>query len=414
MKFRAVAIALLSVLVLRLPTTAQSVKLKVLHNFGSSTDGNFPSGPALLDSHGNLYGATGGGPGQSGYGIVFELAPQANGTWRESVVYTFLGGSNGGYPWGALIPDISGNLYGTMQGYLSSVAPGIFSLTRQSGGWTRTVLSSEYAGPGLVFDKVGDLYGSIGPGDYFDLGAIGELSPGSGGWTYTQLYSYCGQSGGCPGGYNPPAPPVWDAQGDLWGTMTEGGINQSPCLTSFGCGVIFEMTPNGDGTWTYNVMHQFASSSTDGQWPYGSLVIDAAGNFYGSTWLGGTYNHGTIFKFSNVGGTWQETILYNFPNCTHGCMVEGTLAMDTAGNLYGTADGGAGTPSCGGAACGVVFKLAPQTGGKWKYSVLYNLNQNTGGVPPLYGVILDGKGNLYGVTSAFGKYGAGTAFEITP
>ena len=413
MKLRIMAPALAVATVLMLPVSAQVAKLKVLHNFGATGDGSVPSGPLALDSKGNLYGVTtGGGAGcTGGCGTVFELSPRAS-TWNENILYSFTAGSGGAYPWGGLLVASPAQLYGAVEGYLSYAVGGVFELSHTSSGWSNTILYDVYSGPGLVFDKVGNLYGTMGGGST-SYGAIGELSPGSGGWTYAQLYSFCPQWP-CPGGYNQPAPPIWDASGNLWGTMTEGGINQSPCFTSDGCGVIFEMTPNGDGTWTYNIMHQFASSSTDGQWPYGSLVMDAAGNFYGSTWLGGTYNHGTIFKFSNVGGTWQETILYNFPNCTHGCMVEGTLAMDTAGNLYGTADGGAGTPSCGGAACGVVFKLAPQTGGKWKYSVLYNLNQNTGGVPSLYGVILDGKGNLYGVTSAFGKYGAGTAFEITP
>jgi uncharacterized repeat protein (TIGR03803 family) len=170
------------------------------------------------------------------------------------------------------------------------------------------------------------------------------------------------------------------------------------------------MTPNGDGAWTYNVIHQFASSSTDGQFPGGGLVMDASGNFYGGTTEGGTSNLGTIFKFSNVGGAWQEKIIYEFSSCKLGCGVEGTLARDKAGNLYGTANGGPG--DCG-LSCGVVFKLAPQSNGSWKYTVLYELTKATGGVQ-LYGVILDSAGNLYGVTGSSGKYGAGTAFEITP
>jgi uncharacterized repeat protein (TIGR03803 family) len=287
----------------------------------------------------------------------------------------------------------------------------VYELTPTTGGWSFTVPYSGGAGPGVLSDSLDNLYGSIGIGDYFGEGAIGELSPDSGSWAYAQIYSACG-SNGCPGGYNPPAPPVWDSKGNFWGTMTYGGTNQSPCLSVFGCGVIYEVTPNGDGTWTYNVMHEFGSSSTDGQWPYGGLVRDGAGNFYGSTFLGGAYNNGTIFKFSYTGGQWVETILYDFPSCKTGCNVEGTLARDRAGNLYGTAEGGTG--SCAVYSCGVVFKLAPQKGGGWKYSVLANFNETTGGVQPFYGVILDASGNLYGVTSSFGAYNAGTAFEITP
>jgi uncharacterized repeat protein (TIGR03803 family) len=137
--------------------------------------------------------------------------------------------------------------------------------------------------------------------------------------------------------------------------------------------------------------------------------MDEAGNFYGATWVGGRYNQGTVFKLANVGGKWKETILYDFPNCQRGCMVEGTLARDKAGNLYGTAAGGTG--NCG-YTCGVVFKLAPQKNGKWKYSVLHNFTPAGGGLQPFYGVILDDKGHLFGVTSQFGKYSGGTAFEI--
>src|SRR5208337_4810013 len=154
------------------------------------------------------------------------------------------------------------------------------------------------------------------------------------------------------------------------------------------------------------VLHRFLeSSSTDGQSPYSGLVMDKAGNFYGATWEGGRYYQGTVFKLAYTGGKWKETILYDFPDCGYGCMVEGTLALDKAGNLYGTAAGGGG--NCG-YACGVVFKLSPQKNGKWRYSVVYNLTAAGGGLQPFYGVIVDKKGHLFGVTSQFGKYGGGT------
>jgi len=380
--------------------------LKVLHNFGAAGDGTEPNGPLILDGSGNLYGVTFGGPGEYGNGVVFELTPQLNGFWKEAILHNFAAGSDGAFPWGGLLLGGAGNVYGTLQGDFSFAVSGVFELS--PGDWSNTLLYNGYAGPGLAFDKLGNLYGEIGTGQN-KAGAIGELSPSTGGWTYTQLYSFCSQ-GNCADGDGEPAPPIWDGKGNLWGTTTEGGIAMRSC--SFGCGVIFELTPNGDGTWTYHVQHQFASFTNDGQLPYGSLVMDAAGNFYGSTWLGGAHGHGTVFKFALSGGKWKETILYDFPNCNYGCMVEGTLALDKAGNLYGTAAGGPG--SCAGFACGVVFKLAPQTGGAWKYSVVCPFTEATGGVQPFYGVILDAKGNLYGVTSSFGKYGAGTAFEITP
>jgi len=283
---------------------------------------------------------------------------------------------------------------------------GVFELTPGPSGWSFTPLYTDGAGPGLLIDGAGNLYGPMGPGEYKYYGAIGELSPGSDGWTYTALYSFC--STFCPDGFNPPAPPIWDGKGNMFGTTSAGGI-MGGCPN--GCGVIYEMTPNGDGTWTYHVLHRFASFKNDGGEPLSGLVMDQAGNLYGATWMGGRYDQGTVFKLAYTGDHWKETILYDFPDCNKGCGVEGTLALDKSGNLYGTAAGGTG--NCG-FTCGVVFELSPQKNGKWKYSVMYDLTPETGGFQPFYGVIVDDKGNLFGVTSQGGKYGGGTAFEITP
>jgi uncharacterized repeat protein (TIGR03803 family) len=221
-------------------------------------------------------------------------------------------------------------------------------------------------------DGLGNLYGEMGIGQDHG-GAIGELSHDSDdGWSYSQVYSFCGQNS-CPNGADPPTPPIWDGRGNMFGTTSFGGIYSKDChpYYTLGCGTIYERTPNGDATWTYTVLHRFMQSSTaDGQSPYSGLVMDEAGDFYGATVAGGAFGNGTIFELAYKGNQWQETILYNFVNCNHGCGPEGTLARDKAGNLYGTAGGGTG--NCG-YACGVVFKLSPQKNGKWKYSVVYNL-----------------------------------------
>jgi hypothetical protein len=298
-----------------------------------------------------------------------------------------------------------------LQGDLSFGVGGVFELTHGSTGWSNTVIYSDGAGPGLLMDSNGNLYGSMGPGPIRE-GAIGELSPGTDGWTYTQLYGFCNNYG-CRNGVGPDAPPIWDGKGNLWGTTLYGGIGRPACATyGGGCGVVFEMTPNGDGTWTYNVVHRFASSPTDGQFPVAGLTLDSAGNFYGETEDGGTHAFGIIFKFSVVDGKVKGSIIHNFSNCSTSCYPEGTLAIDKSGNLYGMAQGG--PNSCDGLSCGVVFKLAPQTNGTWKYSVVYDLDETTGGTLPYYGLIFDSKGNLYGVTSSGGQYGGGTAFELTP
>lgn len=366
---RRTIITLAVALVLTTQVSAQA-KFKVLNNFGSSSDGNVPAGPLLLDSDGNLYGSTVAGPGPACCGLVFELTRSTSGTWSEKILYSFTGGSSGSTPWGGLAFGASGKLYGTLEGSTAAVGA-VFSLSPGSSGWTYSILYTDGTaradGPGIVLDRAGNVYGNIGPGQE-NLGAVGELSYGS--WAYSQLYSFCGQNS-CPQGGGEPAPPIWDKNGNLWGVTTYGGISQKPCATDEGCGVVFEMTPDGDGTWTYNVIHQFASSSSDGQLPEGGLVADAAGNFYGATEVGGAYNHGTIFKLSFVGTQWVETILYDFPNCVQACFPTGTMAIDKAGNLYGTTLGGVFNQTCGGFTCGEVFEMARQGNGLWKFTLLH-------------------------------------------
>jgi uncharacterized repeat protein (TIGR03803 family) len=388
-------------------------KYKVLHHFGAGKDGSVPSGPLTLDKKGNLYGVTGagGGVGCDGYGCgtIFELTHQANGKWGERSLHAFADSGDGADPVGNLASDVSGNLYGTLEG----AGPGqtaVFELEHKSGGWNFGMLYTQAVGPGLVLDKAGNVYGDIGPGDYFGAGAMGELSPAANGWTYTQLYSFCSQSH-CADGRYPVDPPIWDTRGNLYDTTFYGGIGQPECPNALGCGVVFEMTRDSDGTWTYHILHRFASFPHDGQSPAAGLAMDPSGNLYGDTSGGGAHCNGTIFKFTpSAGGHWKQTVLYDFPNCANGCFPGGTLVFDKAGNLYGA--GSRGLADCGGYTCGVIFKLTHQAGGKWKYSVMHKFNGADGGFP--YGVILDEKGNLYGTTQAFGKYNAGVAFEITP
>jgi hypothetical protein len=282
---------------------------------------------------------------------------------------------------------------------------GVFQLSHTAAGWNNTVFYSDGAGPGVLIDGLGNLYGEMGPGQY-QGGAIAELSPGASGWTYTPLHSFDGYDG-----LTPMAPPIWDGKGNMFGTTAEGGIYKSPCWWSGGCGVIYEMLPNGGGSWTYQVLHRFASFKKDGQTPKAGLVMDDSGNFYGTTELGGVHNNGIVFKLRHSSGGWRLQVLYDFPDCNVGCVPSGTLALDKRGNLYGTGSGG--LANCGGYDCGVVFKLSPPKRGRWNYRVLHKFTGTDGGFPG-YGVILDGKGHLFGVTSQFGKYGFGTAFEIIP
>jgi uncharacterized repeat protein (TIGR03803 family) len=386
----------------------------VLHSFdyGEQYQIGPPSGPLLLGAKGALYGTTGaGGVGcrSFGCGVVFSISPGRDGHWHFAVLYQFQGGSDGSFPWGGLTRGPASTLYGTVMGDPGLDVGGVFELNPTGSGWTSTILYAQGAGPGLLIDNAGNLYGDLGPGDYYGAGAIGKLSSTSNGWVYTQLYSYCGPQG-CPDCDGEPAPPIWDGNGNLFGTTTDGGIGQPACWTSFGCGVIFKMTPNGDGTWTYHILHRFASYPTDGQTPYGGLVMARSGDFYGTTEFGGVPGNGTVYKLSFTSGRWKKTVVYDFPNWHNGALPNSTLVIDKAGNLYGI--GGGGNQGCGPYTCGVVFKLAPQKNGKWTYSVVHKFSGPDGNFP--IGVIVDDKGNIFGTTSAGGIYNAGVAFEVTP
>ena len=414
-------LVLMAVLSALMPSAWAAAKFKILHSFTGGTDGNGPNGPLLADHNGNLYGITiaggGSGCGGAGCGTVFEVTPAGNGRWTEQILYAFTGTGDSGAPQGNLVQDAAGNLYGFTKGdYCCYTA--VFELSPGSGGWNLSQIWTQSASPGLLLDAAGDLYGEIGQGEY-KAGAIGELSPGYNGWAYADLYDFCRYSHSgisqpspltCPDGWGIQSPLTWDTIGNLYGTMFFGG-NYQYCGGSAGCGVAFRMTPNGDGTWTYHVLHRFAQSNSDGSYPYAGLVVDASGNAYGATWAGGKYGNGTFYKLTPTKhGLWKETILYEFPNCKNGCGPNESLVFDKAGNLYGAAAGG--NMTCSGYSCGVIYKFTPQKNGKWKYIVLHKFNWTDGSGP--LGVTLDGKGNIFGTTFGGGKYGWDTAFEITP
>jgi hypothetical protein len=184
------------------------------------------------------------------------------------------------------------------------------------------------------------------------------LSRGSDGWTYTDLFNFNPTVG-----YAPPAPPIWDGKGKLYGTTEDGGLSQPACWTSSGCGLVFKMTPNGDSTWTYHILHRFASFPNDGESPDGGLVMDASGNHR----RGGANGQGRIFMLTLASdGRWKEHALYDFPNCAEGCFPNGTMVFDRQGNLYGASGGGV-------ADCGGYFSVSAET------VVIPNSLQNSNG-----------------------------------
>ncbi|MGB8888001.1 MAG: choice-of-anchor tandem repeat GloVer-containing protein [Candidatus Korobacteraceae bacterium] len=380
------------------------------HNFGDGdNDGYLPGSGLIIDAHGNLYGTTAGG-GTHGDGTVFELSPRESGGWTETVLHSFGNGTDGQLPFASLIFDGAGNLYGTttyggIHGYGT-----VFKLSpREDGTWEETVLHSfnlhdgAYPDGGLTFDAAGNLYGTTSYGGIHYNGTAFELMPREGrGWTETVLHSF----GRGTDGSNPLAGLTFDAAGNLYGTTSVGGIH-NPCDGET-CGTVFELSPNGSGGWTENVLHSFGRS-TDGSHPFGGLIFDAAGNRYGTTQFGG-YGDGTAFEMSpEEDGGWTEKVLHRFGRGTDGSNPLAGLTFDAAGNLYGT------TFSGGVYNDGTVFELSPNENGGWTDRVLHNFDLNgTDGLYSYANLILDAAGNLYGAALYGGIYGHGIVFEITP
>jgi uncharacterized repeat protein (TIGR03803 family) len=392
-----------------MPKAVGRDRYKILHAFTGRKDGGLPSFNLALDEKGNLYGVTNkGGTGTAcngGCGTVFELTHRDNGQWGEQVVHNFATRREGEGPNSGVVLDGEGNLYGVA---LANGTSAVFEMVPGIHEWNYNLIFNQGSQYGLLPDAAGNLYGYIGPGKYGD-GAVSRLEHDYNDWTLKTLYSFCNQYS-CPDGDGPLAPPSWDAAGNLYGTTYSGGNGPPKCLASLGCGVAFQMTPNHDGSWTYHVIHRFANFKTDGQYPYGGLTVDSKGNVYGTTTEGGKFGNGTVFEFTpTTGGHWKQAVLYDFPNIYLGGGPANNLVFDHAGNLYGTAGGG--NLSCP-QTCGVIFKLTPQAGGKWKYTLVHKFDGTDGDGPN--GLTMDGAGNLYGTTEYGGQYNYGVAFEIKP
>jgi uncharacterized repeat protein (TIGR03803 family) len=380
---------------------------KVLGSFNAS-DGNAPYGGLISDAAGNLYGTTTGG-GAHSFGTVFELMPKAGGGWNIKLLHSFNDdGVDGIAPYTRLVLDSAGNLYGTTNNGGSNNVGTVFQLTpTTTGTWKETIVYSfennevdgTYPYGGLILDSSGNLYGTTAGGGTNFAGTVFELTPGKAGeWTEKILHNF-----DYTDGYSTYGGLVFDASGNLYGTGYGGG--------TYGYGTVFEMTPQISGEWNLTVLFNFNGKNSTGDAPYATLIFDTAGNLYGTTLFGGTYDSGMVFELTpQAGGLWTETIVHSFePSNWDGGNPFGGLLLDAAGNLYGTTNLG------GKFNYGTVFKLTPKAGGGWIEGLLHVFNKNgKDGYNPYCTLLSDKAGNLYGVTYQGGMQNDGTVFEILP
>jgi uncharacterized repeat protein (TIGR03803 family) len=371
---------------------AQSQTYIVIHNFtAKGTDGATPYGGPILDRSGNLYGTTYLG-GRFGAGSVYKLSPSGS-SWTYTSLYSLAAGADGSGPAFGTLAVHGGALFGTTEGGGSFGTA--FRVAPSANGWRETVVhtfgnGTDGAQPigGVVFDSSGNFYGTTSLGGVFGNGTVFEVSPLG---IETEIYSFTGGNDGT----NPPAGVTLDAQGNVYGTTSLGGIH--------GDGVVYELSPSASG-WTQTVLYTFQGLN-DGANPVGGVIVDKAGNLYGTTFDGGANGGGTVYRLSRSGGAWKMTILYSFTGGYGGPYNK--LTFDSEGNLYGATNGE------GAHGFGSVFKLTPASG-SWTLTDLYDFNNGTDGGSPYGSVAVDTNGNIFGTAATGGSKNQGVVFEIMP
>ncbi len=379
--------------------SANAQTYKVIYNFTDvGNGGNDPYSGPVLDAKGNLYGTTYLG-GSLGSGTVYTL--QAHGSsWQYATLHSFRGeradGSGPGF--GSLIIYNNCDLIGTTEGggnfgVVFGERPAGNPYCKSSGRAGERMVHVFGNGQdgqqplgGVVADAEGNLYGTTSQGGTYGGGIVYEISRTG---VETILYNFTGGNDG----FNPVAAPTIDAQGNLFGTTSLGGAD--------GNGVVFELAKSGS-SWTESTLYTFQGLS-DGQNPVGGVIVDKNGNLFGSTFFGGDDGGGNVFELSPSGTSWNFTLLHSF-STYYGPYNK--LTLDSKGNVYGTCNG------AGAYGVGSVFELTPSNG-NWTFTDLYDFPGGANGAMPWGSVAVDAKGNVFGTTSIGGSNNDGVVFEIT-
>lgn len=414
----AVVAATLGLALFGAASDASAAKLKTLYSFcpeGNCSNGTGPTGGLVRDGHGNLFGMTGGG-GANNRGAVFELARKTQGIWEYKTLYSFCSQrhcADGANPWAGLVLDTTGNLYGATNvgGRAHGLAGVIFELTRAGeykllhafcsqkgcadGKNPQIALTYAGASEGALYDGTSPLYGATKTGGSHKKGTVFKLEPQEDGtWTHTVLRSFSN-----PGPTYPSGRIALDAEGNIYGATLFGGEHNY--------GAIYEITAAAK----QKVLYSFCPlppACTDGRYANGGVTMDAAHNLYGVTGLGGTQDQGVVYRF--VPDSASYSVLHDFcsqEQCADGTNSGSGLTIDANGNVLGVAEGGGAFNN------GVVFQIDPAGNQKVLYSFCFEAGC-TDGAAPSGELGFDASGNLIGTTSGGGANGeGGTIFKLS-
>jgi uncharacterized repeat protein (TIGR03803 family) len=399
-----------------------AISESVLWSFGgTSDDGQSPFAALIADKRGNFFGTTENG-GTNNLGTVFELSPPVGRQkrWHESILWNFGANGDGVGPEAALVFDQVGNLYGTTAAGGENRSGTVYELSPPGGSqshWRERVLWSfgqdgdgQVPQDALIIDRRGNLYGTTlnGGSNGSNGGTVFELSPPASNqpqWRESVLWSF----GAAGDGVLPEGSLLADQWGNLYGTTGGGGA------ISFDGGTVFELSPpNGQsGAWSERVLWSFGADG-DGVDPEAALIADRWGNLYGTTSNGGDNgsNGGTVFELSPPAANqtqWRESVLWSFGGGGDGQFPTASLTTTPSGSFYSTTLNG-GTNNAG-----TVFELSPPAGtqAQWRESVLWSFGGTGDGEFPFAGLIADQSGDLYGTTYLGGANADGTVFELS-
>jgi uncharacterized repeat protein (TIGR03803 family) len=387
--------------------TLHAQTFTVLHSFTGGADGSQPQAGVIQDARGAVYGTTSRGGSGNRLGVAYRLTYSQSG-WVVSTLAEFGPDGNGYEPFGRLTLGPDGAYYGTtayggpQDGCGGGGCGTVFRLN-PTASFSRTVI---YRFSGLDGARPFSEVTFDSEGNIFGTTVQGGATDGG---TVFELVrnghgwaeSVIYSFDNYLAGVGPQRGLILDSAGNLYGTTLTGG--DILCQ----CGVVFELSPSTGG-WTYRLLHTF-DRDTDGGYPICSLTMDTAGNLYGTTSAGGQDEGGTVFELSPSGNNWNFSTIYSFANPGGGGNPgpAGGVIMDAAGSLYGT------TFADGAYAQGSVFKLASTNGG-WEFTSLHDFLSQSDGEFPAGNVLMDASGNLFGTTTQGGANGDGTVWEITP